>query len=51
MIEITRRIDGPDYVVQHPTIQALRDIANDLVGFANVRMFPQAEKLASRTLS
>lgn len=39
MIEITCRIDVPDNVLQHPTIQALLETANDIVWFTNVRKY------------
>lgn len=36
MIEISHRIELPDSVIQHPTIQTLLDISNDIVCWTNV---------------
>lgn len=41
MIEISRRLDIPDNVIQHPIIQALVDVSIDIVCFTNVRIFPR----------
>lgn len=43
MTEITSRMDIPDCVIQHPIIQALLEVANDLVSFTNVSIFAKVE--------
>lgn len=41
MIEITSRIDVPDCVIQHPIIQTLLEISNNIVCLANVSILTQ----------
>lgn len=43
MTEITSRMDIPDCVIQNPIIQALLEVANDLVSFTNVSIFAKVE--------
>lgn len=41
MIEITSRIDVPDFVIQHPIIQTLLEISIDIISLANVSILTQ----------
>lgn len=53
MIEITSRIDVPDCVLQHPIIQTLLEISNDIISLVNVSILTQlnlSRVLGIRTL-
>lgn len=39
MVEISRHIDVPEDVIQHPAIQDLADISTDIVLLINVNIF------------